>query len=77
MAFIHSVSAMVALFIAPMAGWVAFQSFRERDMRLGLGSACVALVAAAIWLSAPKNETRYSDNCYIDWDARSNATVCD
>jgi len=68
---------MFSLFVAPLAGWVSIQALRDHERSLALKSGLLCIIAAMLWLSAPKNETRYSDDCFIDWDARSNATVCD
>lgn len=77
MAFAHSVLAMISILVLPIAGIAAINMARNGDGALAMKTGAVACIAAMIWITAPKNETRLSDNCWIDWDARSNATVCD
>lgn len=72
--------AVLAVFVVPVAflsGGVAFNAWRSGETSLALKAAGVLAVAVMVFAAAPKASTiETGRDCYIDWDARSNPTVC-
>lgn len=70
--------AIPAFFIAFFSGGVAFNAWRSGEAGLACKSGAVFLFCCLIVIAAPKRPvTNGGDDCYIDWDGRSNSTVCD
>jgi hypothetical protein len=72
-----SVLALLALPIGFLSGGVALNSIRSGDRGMALKASGVFAVCVALFLLSPKRAQSFSSDCYIDWDGRSNPTVCD
>lgn len=64
-------------FFAAIGIAVLVYSFRLKELpimtTIGLFIGCIFLVFATVTIDAPVG----GPDCYIDWDGRANATVCD
>lgn len=78
MGFVVGILGAAAVLAGPIAAWVAFQSFRDGDASMGWKAVAVACVAgfAFVTVSAPY-PPKMKDDCRVDWDGRTNSTVCD
>lgn len=73
-----TVLGMLALPAGFLSAGVAFNSWRSGDYGLSWKAAAVFLVCALLFWIAPRvTPDAPSGDCHIDWDARSNSTVCD
>jgi hypothetical protein len=73
--------AIPSLFVAPFAVMVAIGMAREGNAIGAIKAGSLAAATGLILLigfSNPDARPRGGgDNCYTDWDGRSNSTVCD
>lgn len=78
MGFVVGLLGAVAVLTGPIAAWVAFQCFRGGDASMGWKATATALMAGVVFLlvSAPYPPKMKID-CRVDWDGRTNPTVCD
>lgn len=78
MGFALGILGAAAIFAAPISAWVAFQSFRDGDSGMGWKAAAVACVSGILVLAvAMPYPPKMKDDCRVDWDGRTNPTVCD
>jgi hypothetical protein len=67
----------MALIFAAIGGAIIIYAFRLKELpimtTIGLFLGCIFLVFAAVSIKAPDR----GGDCHIDWDGRSNSTVCD
>lgn len=67
----------MALFFAAIGGAIIIYALRLKGLPImtstGLFLGCIFLVFAAISIDAPDR----GGDCHVDWDGRSNSTVCD
>lgn len=75
---LFSLLAVPAMFVAFFSGAVAFSSWRSGEKSMAAKAAGLCAVCVFIMVVAPKGKTTHvSTNCFIDWDGRANAEVCD
>lgn len=80
MRYILAFVGVLAFFPMLFTPFIAYSYFKDGNMAAAGKSVLVFLVCAGLVLAIPKSKgtSRYSgDNCYTDWDGRSNPTVCD
>lgn len=70
----------VALIAVPagfLSGGVAFNAWRSGEGALAAKSGAIFAACVLVFLLAPKpGQKQTAGDCYTDWDARSNSTVC-
>lgn len=76
--FFRAVFGIVGFIGGLVAAGVMYSSW-SGDRPMFWKAAAALGVCVALYVAAPKPEATSvaSDNCYTDWDGRSNPTVCD
>lgn len=74
---ILSVLAVFAVPVGFLAGGVAFNAWRGGDTNMAAKAVGVFAITVGVFVLAPKaTNIETGKDCHIDWDARSNPTVC-
>lgn len=74
---ILAILAVFAVPVAFLAGGVGVNAWRAGDGAMALKAVGVFAVAVGVFMAAPKaSKIETGKDCYIDWDMRSNPTVC-
>lgn len=75
--FVASLAGAVAFFVGGIMAFAALWTVKGNP-KDALVMAAVAVVCGFVWFAVPKKAVTTSPNdCWTDWDGRSNPVVCD